>query len=267
MAWQQLVKPNLSIVGKVGWCLEYARKVYGAPAVEPTAWDGWQRAKFKHANQSFPPVDVPVWFTFFQGGVNYGHVAVRLSNGQIYSSPWKAGTTHAVLGSIAELERIYGAKFVGWTEDISNVRVVANKEEGKTVIKTEDLDALRILFSEVQGVNAEDVHIHGKYDDLLRKTFVGLEFAPVIRNMYFNKESTAYRARKVTDRDGVKYLYKGFLRREPSEQEIKNMSGKDWPDLIHTIVGSDEYKAVLAGGGTKPVTKEQVIAYVQSNLK
>ena len=120
----QLVQPNLSITGQVGWCLQYARQVFGAPVVEAMAWTAWINTDFKHGtNEPMPDVSVPVWFDYYQNGIQYGHVAVYVPGKGFYSSPYKSTQTHAVLPSISEVERIYGCKYVGWSEDISNVRV------------------------------------------------------------------------------------------------------------------------------------------------
>lgn len=124
---QQLVQPNLSVVGKSGWCLDYARRVFGAGVVEATAWQGWENAKYKHTD-GLPNVSVPVWFDYWQDGIRYGHVAVYVPGQGVYSSPWQTTYGHAVLSSVQEVERIYGVKYVGWSEDISNVRVAIGEE-------------------------------------------------------------------------------------------------------------------------------------------
>lgn len=130
---QQIIQPNLNTVGTIGNCLSYARRVYGLPAKYPTAWKGWQATKYKHKDQNFPDVSVPCWFSYISGGVNYGHVVVYVPKKGFYSSPWQKGTTRAVLSSISEIERIYHAKFVGWSEDINDARV-AKPAESSTVI-------------------------------------------------------------------------------------------------------------------------------------
>lgn len=131
--YEQLVQPDLSVVGRLTWCLEYARKVFKAPVVEPTAWKAWEATKYKHDHKNFPNVAVPVWFSYTDtlNGVtqNWGHVAVRLPNGQIYSSPMQSGKSNAVFNSVEALDKFLGSKYVGWSEDISNVRVAIKKDE------------------------------------------------------------------------------------------------------------------------------------------
>lgn len=150
---QQLVQPNLSVVGKSGWCLDYARRVFGAGVVEATAWQGWENAKYKHTD-GLPNVSVPVWFDYWQDGIRYGHVAVYVPGQGVYSSPWQTTYGHAVLNSVQEVERIYGVKYVGWSEDISNVRVASGEEEMIT-----DINILNSLYQRYRGRNASQPEI------------------------------------------------------------------------------------------------------------
>lgn len=125
MAYEQLVKFNTAQKGRSGWCLEYVRKGFGAPVVEPTAWKAWQKAKYKHTgSRTMPKAQVPVFFSYTENGINYGHVVAWVPGKGFYSSPFNNFTSHAVLKTLGEVERIYGCKYVGWAEDISKVRVV-----------------------------------------------------------------------------------------------------------------------------------------------
>lgn len=153
--YEQLVAPNLGTVGRYGWCLEYARKVFGAPVVEPTAWRGWENAKHKHANRNLPNVAVPLWFDYWQSGTRYGHVVVYVPNRGYFSSPYNHTSNYAVLGSIQEVERIYGCVYVGWSEDISNVRV-ARPKGAHDMINDADNEYGRWnkLFMQIRGRNA-----------------------------------------------------------------------------------------------------------------
>lgn len=125
----QLIQPNLNVTGQIGWCLQYARQMFGRPPVEDSAWNAWLRAT-KHTDRNYPrDVAVPLWFSYFTGGVNKGHVVVAVPGKGLYSSPWQLGTTHAVLSSIEEVEQKYGAKYVGWSEDISGAKVIQIEED------------------------------------------------------------------------------------------------------------------------------------------
>lgn len=129
---QQLVQPNLNISGSIGLCLDYARRVFRAPAGNATAWIAWNATQYKHLDQDFPDVAILQWYSFISGGANLGHVTVNVPGVGIYSSPYERGTTHAVLSSVSEVERIYGVKYVGWSEDINGVRVAEENMEVMT---------------------------------------------------------------------------------------------------------------------------------------
>ncbi|MFN3004973.1 hypothetical protein [Mycolicibacterium wolinskyi] len=135
MAWQQLVTPNTDITEKAGMCLSYSRRAFGAPAVEPTAWDAWTKAKYRHEDRAFPEgVAHPVWFYWknkLPGDTvaqEYGHVAVRKADGKIWSSPL-SGVGRAWFNSVDDLVRAFGGgmRYVGWSEDISGVKVIEMK--------------------------------------------------------------------------------------------------------------------------------------------
>lgn len=119
MAYKQVRKANPNVPGRSGWCLNYARNVFGVGPKYPWAWSAWNGAKYKHKTRTLPNVAVPLWFSYH---VYQGHVAVYVPGKGIYST-----TNRGVLAfkSIGALEKyISGCKYVGWTEDINGVRVV-----------------------------------------------------------------------------------------------------------------------------------------------
>lgn len=122
MSYQQIVQPNLNVAGTVGDCLAYAREMFGAPGGVTWAWQAWENAKYKHSASEALPTDVDVLLWYSYKGTE-GHVTVNVVGRGIYSSPYQRGTTHAVLASIADVERIYGVVYVGWSEDVNGVRV------------------------------------------------------------------------------------------------------------------------------------------------
>jgi hypothetical protein len=131
MSYQQLKAPNLSQTGVVGGCLAYAREMFGAPGGVDYAWQAWENAKYKHEASEALPTDAAVLLWYSYDG-NEGHVTVNVPGIGIYSSPWQAGTTHAVLASVAQVEQYYTTHldggtqpvvYVGWSEDINGVRV------------------------------------------------------------------------------------------------------------------------------------------------
>ena len=115
----QLIQPNLNTVGQVGYCLKYARQVFGVSAVYATAWQAWTATKYKHLDRNLPNVSVLCWFSYQTAG----HVVVYVPNKGYYSSPYKSGQSYYVGSSIADIEAKYSSKYVGWSEDINNVRV------------------------------------------------------------------------------------------------------------------------------------------------
>lgn len=122
----QLVQPNPSIPCKPGWCLKYVRETFGAAAVEPSATAGWANADFKHRDKNFPNAWVPLWFSL--DTTPLGHVVLRSPRGVIYSTSSLANTPY-VHPNLDHLMAYYAKykmnlTYLGWSEDISNVRVV-----------------------------------------------------------------------------------------------------------------------------------------------
>lgn len=144
--YAQVRKPNLSVRGFSGWCLNYARRVYNVGPKYPTAWNAWKNASKRHTASSHPKnVSVPIWFSFYRRGVNFGHVVVYVPKKGYYSSPYKRGTSFAVLPSIKEVERIYSAKYVGWSEDINGVSVVKKVASPKPTRKSNETIAREVI--------------------------------------------------------------------------------------------------------------------------
>ena len=134
--YEQVVQPNLNIYAELGMCLNYAQRVFNAGWSGSFALDGWNRnTQFNHEDRNIPSgVYVLVWFTGYWNGVNYGHVVIY-KDGVCWSSPYTRKTTHDRLGSIAEVERIYGMRFLGWSEGIGGTRVIKKKENNMAIIQ------------------------------------------------------------------------------------------------------------------------------------
>lgn len=129
--WQQVVMPNLNVAAVLGMCLAYVQQAFGLRWTGSYALDGYSRNQFNHEDRDMPTgVYVPVWFTGMWNGFNYGHVVIY-KDGICYSSPYTNKNSHDQLGNIATVERIYGMKFLGWSEDMNGQRVIeqVNKEE------------------------------------------------------------------------------------------------------------------------------------------
>lgn len=155
--WEQAKKPNLNVKTSLGMCLKYVQDAYGSGWAGSYALQGWNDlVKFKHRDRNIPSgVYVPIWFEGYWNGVNYGHVAIY-KDGIVYSSPYTNKTTHDQLGNIATVERIYGMKYIGWSEDIGGTRVI--KERKNDVIDDSYKYIMRGINSEVRGWDESKVH-------------------------------------------------------------------------------------------------------------
>lgn len=122
--YQQLVQPNLNIVGQDGLCLVYVREVFGAPAEYPTASVAWQNTSYPHAGEQPPStLAVPIWFSWETDG----HVAVW-DNGTVYSTTAQGDKTFPSIQALMDYIQ-EGIAYLGWSEDINSERVVEPQEE------------------------------------------------------------------------------------------------------------------------------------------
>lgn len=126
----QLVSPNLDTVGNVGWCLKFVEDAYNTPHLGATATDAWQATEFPHEDVASIPSDVavPVWFSYYENGINYGHVAINVPNRGVLSSPYKRDNTQVWFTSLNQCEQVLNCKYVGWSEDLATVRLVKPEE-------------------------------------------------------------------------------------------------------------------------------------------
>lgn len=123
--YQQAVQPNLKTVGNIGWCLSFAENVFGTPHLYATATDGWHSTHFPHDDRNFPAgVSFPVWYSYIENGLDFGHVAVRLPDGRVLSSPYKAENTQQIFKDVDECARVLNCTYLGWSEDIATVQVI-----------------------------------------------------------------------------------------------------------------------------------------------
>jgi hypothetical protein len=152
MVFTQLVTPNPNIWCRPGWCLEYVRSAFGLPIVEPSATKGWENADYKHHDTDFPDAWVPLWFSIDE--IPEGHVALRSPDGRIYSTSTNANSPYVhpnldhliwFYGPRVEPEYQLHLRYLGWTEDISNVRVVEN-----TTINVESVDDMGLTPEQAQ---------------------------------------------------------------------------------------------------------------------
>jgi len=126
MAYKQLKKPNVAVKTKaLGWCLWWVQQAYGTPHLFPSASAQYKGAKLKHTGQPPKGVYVPVFFAM--KGVPEGHVAISAPDGSIYSTSSPHSLTPVHHKNMQDLLNYYGGKltYLGWSEDIGGVRVVA----------------------------------------------------------------------------------------------------------------------------------------------
>lgn len=186
----QLKQPNLSTTGIVNFCLKYARDVFSIPVKYPTAWVAWQNSN-QRKDKNYPKdVAVPLWFSYFIGSENYGHVVIAVPNKGLYSSPYKSTQTHAVLSNISEIEAIYKCKYVGWSNDINEV-AVAKITQSSTVSSMADkvsLEAGRILYYYIVG---DKTALSGARDADIKKNAVGKDLTVSYLRSLHNAAETA----------------------------------------------------------------------------
>lgn len=123
---RQLITPNPNIKCFPGWCLMYVRQAFGLAGLYPSATAGWNAARFKHRDRNFPPGRwVPVWFHL--AGEPLGHVALLAPDGSVYSTsdPGNVPHRHPNLDHLLAYYWRLGPTYLGWTEDIEGVSVVA----------------------------------------------------------------------------------------------------------------------------------------------
>jgi len=125
--FNQLIQPNLSVVGQSDLCLAYVTTIFNVPEKYNTATDAWNAAQYKHVGDPPTNVSVPVWFSWTGtiNGItaNYGHVACSVNGTKFYSV---SAIGDQIFNSIQELMNFIGGgiEYLGWSEDINNDRVV-----------------------------------------------------------------------------------------------------------------------------------------------
>lgn len=189
---KQLVSANVNIVEIAGWCLRYTDRAFGLKAVYGTAWEAWLATKFKHQDRNFPAgVAVPVWFDWTgdvgSGRKQYGHAAVRTADGKIYSSPLK-GTGRVWFNSVDDLAAAFGGgmKYVGWSEDLSNVKVIELGEEMPAITR----EQIQWHYRLIAGAEATEQEI---------RNYVGKDYYTVTEEIkrFFANEGRGYNVYKL----------------------------------------------------------------------
>jgi len=183
-----------------GWCLEFVSKSFGAKPVYRTAIDSFNASPYKHTNYLFPPnCDVPVWFTLAYEPA--GHVALRMSDGSVYSASASNSNTAVHHSSLDALIKYYSQAnpltFLGWTEDVEGTKVI--EEKSMVEDTTYDYDILSQTFKNMTGRSLSKsefkYQIGRSWQDVLVTFYSGNEAA-----VWFNKAANSNKeAKKLTN--------------------------------------------------------------------
>jgi len=142
--FEQSVTPNLDpymyddsgvlLRDWLGWCMNYVRTAFGVARKIPSAWGSWVASSTQHADRNFPKnVYFAAYFSYYAnldgtGVKNWGHVVICLVHDDGSMEIWSAPISHKPFAdkwsSIEEVERKYGVKFAGWTEDVNGTLVI-----------------------------------------------------------------------------------------------------------------------------------------------
>lgn len=171
------------------WCLQNVRRGYGIPAYYSTARKAWNGTQ-QHKDRNFPAgCAVPVFWSLHLtlDGVyaDYGHIAVRLADGRI----WTDGRYYA---NVDTLNAGYlGGKgvYLGWGESVNNVKVIG-ESMAETFIITDD--ASRQLGWHVLGRNGKDGRpnaLQSPQKDLMGKT-LSVQY---LDSLYLSTEARKWR--------------------------------------------------------------------------
>ncbi len=129
-----LIPVRYLVVGKVGWCLKYARDKFGIQSVYGTAAEARAHVKYWHP-ASEPLPNVPVFVHFDWIGNPDDHIAVYDPGKGIYSSPLHSYQLRVIKPTVQDLIDYFKQdsnvvlKYLGWSEDINNERVAQEIDE------------------------------------------------------------------------------------------------------------------------------------------
>ena len=221
MSWVQVKSPNLNVQTSIGMCLKYVQDAYGSGWAGSYALQGWHDiVKKKHADWNIPRgVYVPIWFEGYWNGVNYGHVAIY-KDGVCWSSPYTNKRSHDRLGSIQEVERIYGMKYIGWSEDIGGTTVIKKGDSGMIIQNAENWYG---------RCNKTHLQIRGR--ELARSTFqayVGRDFLHFVEDCSDDPEANRVQEWQTVGKLAVQdkwqqqiYDLQAALKKAPSSAELE----------------------------------------------
>lgn len=205
MSYKQLRHPNLQQTDLTGYCLRFTRNAFGIGSKYEYAWLNWQSSKTRHTD-ALPNVAVPVWFTWTGtiDGIhrNWGDVAIWVPGRGVFGTPLKGGGNSNRWDASVQARAAAiggGAQYVGWTEDINDVKVVEpqGQVKGDSTMAKVTLEIARIVSHGVGGRNGvtNSVNALAAHADAdLNKHHVGKELnAAWIRAWYNSGEGKNFR--------------------------------------------------------------------------
>lgn len=143
---KQLTVLNPNHFGKPYYCLAYAYSFLGAKPKYECAYDSWKYNSDKNYGYDYPKdVAVPLYFSWY-GTIdgeykNWGHCAVSYNN-KIYSGPRVIHKDEGreIFNTIAEVEKAYGAKYLGYSSIINDIKVyeLEKNNDIKYIVKKGD---------------------------------------------------------------------------------------------------------------------------------
>lgn len=140
---QAAVDAGLARVGGVmqdgaGFCLKFTRQVFAVDGKYRDAVGAWNASPTQHAGDRHPPPAVPVWF---DTASEHGHVAFHAGDGVIVSTFNEHIRRY---DSLSIVEDKFNGGYMGWAEDINDVRVFDPAPAPLSVLRGEDKIVLLI---------------------------------------------------------------------------------------------------------------------------
>lgn len=187
MSYSQVVPFDQSAGGHTpNFCLANVCAGYGIPNKYASAWQAWLNTEQHPLEQPPEGLDVPVFFSYTAtiDGVNqnWGHIGVRLADGQF----WSDGHLYP---SIEAYTANHYPKYVGWGESINNVKVI-----GADMSDVIDANVSRILTHGIigrNGLTGRSYSLDGSHggDDLVGRELT----AALIQEVFGYPESADWR--------------------------------------------------------------------------
>ena len=267
--WKQVKIPSLDpviyqgsqiLMNWAGYCLAYVQTAFGVGWAGATAWESWtQRTKYRHEDDKLPMgVYVPIWFSHFgtYSGVhkNWGHVAIIYiyPNGscKVWSSPYSNKPYPDVLNSIAEVERIYSSKYVGWSEDVNGVRMTENVPAVQNITREQLNNLFQSLLSRQPDEPAIKYYV-GRltYQATEHDILNSAEYQQVQRDKKAEADRLAEEARKKAEADRLAEEARKKAEEKAQEEEKNDPQPAPEPETpSNPEIGENEQEEP----GTKP---------------